>query len=90
MISVSSVDVPTKLKPAFADSSVSPATEIRMDRWKRQRNHEGVLGVNVDDLVGGGNLTFFRKLCNGFGLSLSWDSGIKTDFDFVVESGVQS
>ena len=56
--SVSSVDVPTKLRAAVANSSVSPGTEIQMDRWKRQRNVHGVLGVHVDDLVGGGNLTF--------------------------------
>ena len=30
---VSPVDVPTKLKAAVADSSVSPVPEIRMDRW---------------------------------------------------------
>ena len=32
------VDVPTKLKAAVVDSSVSPVPEIRVDRWKRQRN----------------------------------------------------
>ena len=53
---VSPVDVPTKLKAAVADSSVSPVPEIRMNRWKRQRNVQGVLGVHV--LVGGGNLAF--------------------------------
>ena len=47
---VSPVDVPTKLKAAVADSSVSPVPEIRMNRWKRQ--------VHVDDLVGAGNLPF--------------------------------
>ena len=45
-------------KTAVADSSVSPATEIRMDRWKRQRNVQVVLGAHVGDLVGRGNLTF--------------------------------
>ena len=52
------VEVPTKLRTAVADSSVSPVPEIRTDRWKRHRNVQGVLGVHVDDLVGGGNLTF--------------------------------
>ena len=68
------VDVPTKLKAAVVDSSVSPVSdssvspvadsslshvpEIRKVRWKRQRNVLGVLGVHVDDLVGGGNLAF--------------------------------
>ena len=58
--SVSSVDVPKKLRTAVADSFVSPAAEIRMDRWKRQRNVQGALGVHVDDRVGGGNFTFRR------------------------------
>ena len=55
---VSPVDVPTKLKAAIADSSVSPVPETHMDHWKRQRNVIGVLGVHVGDLVGGGNLVF--------------------------------
>ena len=46
---VSPVDVPTKLKAAFADSSVSPVPETQMDRWTRQRNVQGVSGVHVDD-----------------------------------------
>ena len=53
---VSPVNVPTKLKTAVADSSVSHVPETQMDRWKRQRNVQGVLGVHVDDLLGGGNL----------------------------------
>ena len=60
--SVSSVDVPTKLRTAVANSSVSPVPEIRTDRWKRQRSLQGVLGVHVDDLVGGGNLTFEKAV----------------------------
>ena len=56
----SSVDVPTKLRTAVADSSVSPATEIPMDRWKRERNVQGVLRVHVDDLVGGGKSNFLE------------------------------
>ena len=60
--SVSFVDVPTKLRTAVADSSVSLVPEIRTDRWKRQRNVQGVLGVHVDDLVGGGNLTFQKAV----------------------------
>ena len=40
--SVSSVDVPTMLKTAAADSSVTPETEVRMGRWKRQRRVQGV------------------------------------------------
>ena len=56
------VDVPTKLKAAIADSSVSPVPEIRLDRWKRQRNVLGVLGVHVDDLLGGVRFRG-RELC---------------------------
>ena len=82
---VSPVDVPTKLKADVADSCVSPVHEIGMDRWKRQRNVQGVLGVHVDDLVGGGNLAFW-KLCNGSGLNLNLEPGIKVDSDFVVEN----
>ena len=33
-----------------------------MDRWKRQTNVLGVLGVHVDDLVGGGNLVFQKAV----------------------------
>ena len=61
MKGVSSVDVPTKLGTPVADSSVSPATIIRMDRW-RQRQDQGVLGVHVEDLVGGGNLAFQKAV----------------------------
>ena len=46
-----------------------------MDRGKRQRNVHGVLGVHVDDLVGGGNLTF-QKSCAMVGTELesgTWD-----------------
>ena len=50
---VSPVDVPTNLKTAIADSSVSPVPETQTDRWKRQWNVQGVLGVHVDDLLGG-------------------------------------
>ena len=42
--------------------SVSPVPETHMDRWKRQRNVQGVLGVHVDDLVGGGNLVFQKAV----------------------------
>ena len=59
---VSPIDVPTKLKAAVADSSVSPVPETHMDRWKRQRNVLGVLGVHVGDLVGGGNLVFQKAV----------------------------
>ena len=59
---VSPVDVPTKLKAAIVDSSVLPVLETQMDRWKRQRNVQGVLGVHVDDLVGGGNLAFQKAV----------------------------
>ena len=54
--------LPTKLRTAVADSSVSLVPEIRTDRWKRQRNVQGVLGVHVDDLVGGGNVTFQKAV----------------------------
>ena len=61
---VSSVDAPSKLKAAVVDSFVSPAadssvlseSEVGTERWKRKRYIQGVLGVHVDDLVGGGNL----------------------------------
>ena len=33
-----------------------------MDRWKRQRNVQGVVGVHVDDLLGGGNLAFQKAV----------------------------
>ena len=56
------VNVPTKLKTAVADSSVSHVPETQMDRWKRQRNVQGVLGVLVDDLLGGGNLVFQKAV----------------------------
>ena len=59
---VSPVNVPTKLKTAVADSSVSHVPETQMDRWKRQRNVQGVLGVHVDDLLGGGNLAFQKAV----------------------------
>ena len=75
---VAPVDVPTKLKATVVDSSVSPVAdsslspaadssvshvpEIRKVRWKRQRNVLGVLGVHVDDLVGGGNLAFQKAV----------------------------
>ena len=36
--------------------------KFRTDRWKRQRNVQGVLGVYVDDLVGGGNLAFQKAV----------------------------
>ena len=41
---------------------MSHAPEIRKVRWKRQRNVLGVLGVHVDDLVGGGNLAFQKAV----------------------------
>ena len=76
--SVSSVDVPTKLRTAVADSSVSPVPDIRTDLWKRQRNVQGVLGVHVDDLAGGGNLTF-QKAVQWFRSELefgTWDQSL--------------
>ena len=57
-----SVDVPTQLRNAVAHSSMSLTTEIAVDLWKRQRNVQGVFGVHVDDLVGGGNLTFQKAV----------------------------
>ena len=51
-----------KLKAAIADSSVSLVPKTHMDRWKRQRNVLGVLGVYVDDLVGGGHLVFQKAV----------------------------
>ena len=41
-----------------------------------------MLGVHVDDLIGGGNLAF--------GLNLNLEPGSKVDFDFVVESCVKN
>ena len=86
---VSPVDVPTKLKAAVVDSSVLLVLETQMDRWKRQRNVQGVLGVHVDDLVGGGNLAF-QKAVQWLGLNLNLEPGNKVDFDFVVENCVKS
>ena len=60
--SVSSVDVPTKLRTAVADPSVPIVPEIRTDRGTRQRNVQGVLGVHADDLIGGGSLTFQKAV----------------------------
>ena len=55
---VSPVNVPIKLITAVADSFLSHVPETQMDRWKRQRNVQGVLGCHVDDLLGGRNLPF--------------------------------
>ena len=80
---VSPVDVPTKLKAAITDSSVSPVPETHMDRWKRQRSQvcwESMLTIWL--VV---EILFFRKLCNGFGLNLNLEPGNKVDVDFVVE-----
>ena len=90
---VAPVDVPTKLKAAVVDSSVSPVAdssvshvpEIRKVRWKRQSNVQGVLGVHVDDLVGGGNVAF-QKAVQWLRTELDLEPGSKVDFDFVVES----
>ena len=60
--SVCSVDVPTNLRTAVSDSFVSPVPEIRTGRWQRQRDVQGVSGVHVDDLVGGGNLTIQKAM----------------------------
>ena len=79
----------SKLKAAVVDFSGLPVLVTQMDRWKRQRSVQGVLGVHVGDLVGGGNFSF-RKLCNGFGLNLNLEPGNKVDFDFVVENCVKS
>ena len=59
---VSPFDVPTKLKVAVVDSSVLPVLETQIDRWNRERNVQSVLGVHVDDLVGGGNLAFQKAV----------------------------
>ena len=77
--------VPNTLRTAVADSCVSPVPEIRTDRWKRKRNVQGVLGVHVDDLVGGGNLTF-QKAVQWLRTELEFGPGIKFDFDFLVEN----
>ena len=37
-----------------------------------------------------GEISLFRKLCNGFGLNLNLELGSKVDFDFVAESCVNS
>ena len=73
--SVSSVDVRTKLGSALAESSVSPVPETRTDRWKRQRNVQGLLG-----------LTFRKAVQRGLGVSLSLEPGSKVDCDFAVEN----
>ena len=56
----------------IANSSVSPVHETHTDRWKRQRSVKGVLGVHVDDLVGGGSPFFFQK-------AVQW---IRTELEF--------
>ena len=76
MKSVFSVDMPTKLRTAVDDSSVSPVLEMRTDRCTRQRN---VQGVWVE-------ISLFRKLRNGFGLSFSLEPGIKVVFVFAIEN----
>ena len=68
---VSPVNVPTKLKTAVADSSESPVPETQTDRWRRKRNVQGVLGVQVDDLIGGANLAFQK--------AVQW---LRTELDF--------
>ena len=78
---VSPVDVSTKLKATV--SSVSLVPEIRMNRWKRQRNVQGVSMLVIWLVV---EILLFRKLCNGFGLNLTLEPGIKVHFDFVVEN----
>ena len=81
------VDVPTKLKAAVADSSVSPVPETQMDRWKRQRNAQGESMLTIWLVE---EISLFRKLCNGIGLNLNLEPGNKVDFDFVVENCVKS
>ena len=85
---VSPVDVPTKLKAAIADSSVSPVPETHKDRSKRQRNvqvcWESMLMICLVEQI-----SLFRKLCNGFGLNLNLEPGSKVDFDFVVGNWVK-
>ena len=82
---VASVDVPSELKAAVVDSFVSLATdssvlsesEVGTERWKRKRYIQGVLGVHVDDLVGGGNLNF-QKAVQWLRTELefgTWDQG---------------
>ena len=44
---------------------------VRTDRWKGQRNVQGVLGVHVDDLVGGGIFTYQK--------AVHW---LRTDLEF--------
>ena len=83
--SVSPVDMPTKLKTAVADFSVSLVPEIRMDRWERQKMFkvcwESMLMIWL--VV---EILLFRNLCNVFGLNLILEPGIKVDFDFVVKN----
>ena len=35
-------------------------------------------------------ISLFRRLCSGFGLSLSLGPGIKVDFDFVIKNRVRN
>ena len=78
---VASVDVPTKLKAAVADSFESPAadssvlseSDVVTERWKRKRYIQGVLGVHPDDVVGGGNLNFQK--------AVQW---LRTDLEFGI------
>ena len=88
----SPVVVPTKLRTTVADSSVSTVPEIPARRWKRQRNVQAVLGLQVGDLVGGGSLTF-EKAVQWLGLSLSLEPSISKSISNSrsrIESRVQS
>ena len=78
--SVSPVDLPNKLRTAVADSSVSPVPQIRTDTtemFEECWEYVSMIWLVVE-------ISRFRKLCNGFGLSLSLEPGIRVDFDFVV------
>ena len=55
---------------------------IRTDCWKGQRNFQGVLGVHLDDLDGGGNLTFQK--------AVQWLRSEQDDLDVPLEAIVQS
>ena len=60
-----------------------------MDRWKRQRNVQGVLGVHVDHLLGGGNLAFQRAV-QWLRTELEFGAWEQSRFDLVVESCVKN
>ena len=82
---VSSVDVPTKFRTAVLippchllvefESIIGNDREVFKACWEYML----MIWLVVE-------ISLFRQLCDGFGLSLSLEPGITVDFDFVVEN----